>query len=113
MSEAPERIWAVPEYNCTVYMSGNSPITAQTGPFEHHRHGKAAAYVRADLSDALLREAVEALGKLHHAVCGETGFAHCVRLDSGMAYPWPALNDADETARATLAKLRAHLGEDK
>ena len=27
MSDAPERIWAVPEYNCTVYMSGNSPIT--------------------------------------------------------------------------------------
>ena len=67
--------------------------------------------VRADLSDALLREAMEVLGKLHHAVCGETGFAHCVRLDSGLAYPWPALDDADETARATLAKLRAHLGE--
>ena len=65
---------------------------------------------RADLSDALLREAMEALGKLHHAVCGETGFAHCVRLDSGMAYPWPALDDADENARATLAKLRSHMG---
>lgn len=44
-----------------------------------------------------------ALHKLHHAVCGETGFAACVRLDSGKAYPWPALDDADETARATLS----------
>ena len=61
MRDAPERIWAVPEYNCTVYMSGNSPITAQTGPFEHRLHGQAAAYVRADLSDALLREAMEVL----------------------------------------------------
>ena len=43
-----------------------------------------------------------ALSKLHHAVCGETGFAACVRLDSGKAYPWPALDDADETARAAL-----------
>ena len=72
-----------------------------------------ALRTRADLSDALLREAVEALGKLHHAVCGDTGFAHCVRLDSGMAYPWPALDDADEIARATLAKLRAHLEGEK
>ena len=111
MRDAPDRIWAVPEYNCTVYMSGNSPITAQTGPFEHHRHGKAVAYVRADLSGALLREAVEALGKLHHAVCGETGFAQCVRGDSKTLYPWPALDVADHAARATLAKLRAHLEE--
>lgn len=44
-----------------------------------------------------------ALSKLHHAVCGETGFAACVRLVSGKAYPWPALDDADETARAALS----------
>lgn len=43
-----------------------------------------------------------ALRKLHHAVCGETGFAACVRLDSGKAYPWPALDDADEATRAAL-----------
>ena len=80
------------------------------------RYAKSApvAYVRADrleAQEALLREAMEVLGKLHHAVCGETGFAHCVRLDSGLAYPWPALDDADEPALATIAKLRAHLEE--
>ena len=69
-----------------------------------------AMAARLEAQEALLREAMEVLGKLHHAVCGETGFAHCVRLDSGLAYPWPALDDADENARATLAKLRSHMG---
>ncbi len=45
----------------------------------------------------------EALEKLHHAVCGETGFAAAVRQESGKAYPWPALDIADELARAALA----------
>lgn len=47
-----------------------------------------------------LREALQAL---HHAVCGETGFAEAVRLNSGLAYPWPALDIADELARAALS----------
>lgn len=47
-----------------------------------------------------LREALQAL---HHAVCGETGFAEAVRLNSGLAYPWPALDIADEMARAALS----------
>jgi hypothetical protein len=55
--------------------------------------------------EAKLAKAVEALRKLHHAVCGETGFAACVRLDSGLAYPWPALDEADEMTRATLAEI--------
>jgi hypothetical protein len=38
-------------------------------------------------------------------VCGETGFAVCVRLDSGLAYPWPALDEADEMTRTTLAEI--------
>lgn len=104
MSDAPERIAVWPDF------VGHPSMTGQWSANTHPDN--AVAYVRADLSDALLREAVEALGKLHHAVCCETGFAHCVRLDSGLAYPWPALDDADEIARATLAKLRAHL-EDK
>jgi hypothetical protein len=54
---------------------------------------------------AKLAKAVELLRKLHHAVCGETGFAACVRLDSGLAYPWPALDEADEMTRATLAEI--------
>ena len=44
-----------------------------------------------------------ALEKLHHAVCGETGFAAAVRQESGKAYPWPALDIADDLARAALA----------
>jgi len=55
--------------------------------------------------EAKLVKAVEALRKLHHAVCGETGFAACVRLDSGLAYPWPALDEADEMTRALLAEI--------
>ena len=51
-------------------------------------------------AEAGLREALE---KLHHAVCGETGFAAAVRQESGKAYPWPALDIADELARAALA----------
>jgi len=100
MSDAPDRIWAVPEYNCTVYMSGNSPITAQTGPFEHRLHGQAAAYVRADLSDALLREAMEAL---------ENAMGH---LDTPISRRKIGIDPNAEwllAARATLAKLRAHL----
>lgn len=54
------------------------------------------------LAEARAERLEAALHKLHHAVCGETGFAACVRLDSGKAYPWPALDDADETARAAL-----------
>lgn len=46
-----------------------------------------------------LREALQAL---HHAVCGETGFAKAVRLNSGLAYPWPTLDISDEMARAAL-----------
>ena len=103
MSDLPARIAVWPDF------VGHPSMTGQWSANTHPDN--AVAYVRADLSDALLREAMEVLGKLHHAVCGETGFAHCVRLDSGLAYPWPALDDADETARATLAKLRAHLGE--
>lgn len=57
-----------------------------------------------------LVQAVEALRKLHHAVCGETGFAACVRLDSGLAYPWPALDEADEMTRATLAEIEGGKG---
>ena len=102
MSDAPERIAVWPDF------VGHPSMTGQWSANTHPDN--AVAYVRADLSDALLREAMEVLGKLHHAVCGETGFAHCVRLDSGLAYPWPALDDADENARATLAKLRSHMG---
>jgi hypothetical protein len=53
-----------------------------------------------EAENARLREALEALT---HAVCGETGFAAAVRMTSGTAYPWPALDEAEELARAALS----------
>jgi hypothetical protein len=50
-------------------------------------------------SEARMREALD---DLLHAVCGETGFAACVRIATGKAYPWPALDLAEESARAAL-----------
>jgi hypothetical protein len=44
----------------------------------------------------------EALGKMLQAVCGETGFANAVRQVSGLAYPWPALDEAEAKARTAL-----------
>jgi hypothetical protein len=52
------------------------------------------------------RVLLEALKSLHHAVCGETGFAAAVRADSGLAYPWPALDIADERALAAIAQAQ-------
>lgn len=63
---------------------------------------------RADLHEATkaqLAKVVEALRSLHHAVCGETGFAQCVRDHSNTAYPWPALDEADVRARAVLEEI--------
>lgn len=53
-------------------------------------------------SDAL-REALE---DLLHAVCGEKGFAECVRRDSGRIYPWPALDLAEAKAIAALERSK-------
>jgi hypothetical protein len=52
-----------------------------------------------------LEKAVEALRELHHAVCGGTGFAQAVRMESGKAYPWPALDKADDAVLAVLTEL--------
>lgn len=51
-------------------------------------------------------ELEEALRAMLQAVCGKDGFAECVRRDSGMAYPWPALDNAEAFAREVLANLR-------
>ena len=48
----------------------------------------------------------EALEAMLNAVCGETGFAACVRHDSGSSYPWPALDAAEEKARFALRALK-------
>ena len=56
-------------------------------------------------TEGLLAKAVEALKSLHHAVCGETGFASAVRNHSGKAYPWEPLDIADAQTRAVLTEL--------
>lgn len=53
----------------------------------------------------VVAELVEAAKAFRNAVCGDTGFAAAVRLHSGNAYPWPALDLADEWLLNTLAKL--------
>lgn len=93
MTDAPERIWAVPEYNCTVYMSGNSPITAQNGPFTHHRHGAAAKYIRADLVEALEAEN----HRLRYVLDGVAA-----AIDTGRNEPLQIWRDQIEIARAAI-----------
>jgi len=66
--------------------------------YEFARHRIAAEEGKAEL--------VEAAEALLHAVCGETGFAAAVRADSGVAYPWPALDIAEADLRAALARVR-------
>lgn len=74
-----------------------------SGSFEDTDAKAVAAWnTRADLADAL----AAALRDLHGAVCGETGFAQCVRDHSGTAYPWPALDAADEAARLAIAAAK-------
>lgn len=60
------------------------------------------------LSDPRVKALVEAATKMRHSVCGPTGFAEAVRHNSGRAYPWPSLDDAE---RALDTALRAIGGE--
>ena len=48
----------------------------------------------------------EALRALLQAICGPTGFAEAVRLNSGLAYPWPALENAELQSRSALAAIK-------
>ena len=91
MSDVPERIAVWPDF------VGHPSMTGQWSANTHPDN--AVAYVRADLSDALLREA---MAVLHQYI-------------SDMRYP-PERDSRDRRiawAQATLAKLRAHMGEDK
>ena len=47
---------------------------------------------------------VEAARAMRSAICGPDGFAECVRRDSGLAYPWPALEIAESLMDAALAQ---------
>lgn len=72
---------------------------------DHDKERAEAAEATAARLRAELDEARGALRLLHGAVCGDTGFAACVRIDAGRAYPWPALDVAEEAAAAILAKI--------
>ncbi len=64
-----------------------------------------AAFVQA------ARGCVEALEAILHAVCHDTGFAAAVRADSGVAYPWEALDISEEQSRAALTAFCAATGD--
>ena len=51
-------------------------------------------------------ELLAALESMVSATCGPDGFAECVRRDSGFAYPWPALDEAEKHARTAIANVR-------
>ncbi len=74
------------------------------GLFVHWRAEADGLREQLKAAEAALKEAVYVIEQLHGAVCGETGFASAVRMVSGIAYPWPALDAADEDARAFLTK---------
>jgi hypothetical protein len=79
-------------------------VLASSGQAHEAYEAQLAAEARIAALTAQVERLRGALSKLHHAVCGETGFAACVRLDSGKAYPWPALDEADAEARAAITE---------
>ena len=93
MCDAPELLWlwpAEPEDGVDKFVSF---------PGQPYPSGS-TTYIRADLSDALLREAMGALKQI------------VSQIDQGGSEGKVFSRDACITqARATLAKLRAHLGE--
>lgn len=50
----------------------------------------------------------EVMREMFEAVCGETGFAQAVRAESGIPYPWPALDRAEAMARAAIRERTGH-----
>lgn len=103
MSNAPERISLELRQGLSddFWSECRDPRYAKSEP---------VAYVRADLSDALLREAMEALGMAvddldEWVACGDS-------LDQA-GFNMDGTADCAERARATLAKLRAHLEGEK
>ena len=104
MSDAPERIAVWPDF------VGHPSMTGQWSANTHPDN--AVAYVRADLSDALLREAMEALADFAEA---KFDALRTHRAAHPADEPDP-VTDAEtvwayqDDARATLAKLRSHMG---
>ena len=102
MSDAPERIAVWPDF------VGHPSMTGQWSANTHPDN--AVAYVRADLSDALLREAMDALGM---AVDDLDEWVACGDSLAQAGFNMDGTADCAERARATLAKLRQHLEESK
>lgn len=102
MSDAPERItaWGDQATLGVVYKAGPRPMQNMV-PF------RATEYTRADLSDALLREAMEALGM---AVDDLDEWVACGDSLAQAGFNMDGTADCAERARATLAKLRSHMG---
>lgn len=96
MSDAPTTIWAW-------YFADSEQNEHMQGGWTDKPDKRETEYTRTDLADAL----AAALRDLLTAVCGETGFAQSVRDHSGTAYPWPALDAAEEAATAALAAWEA------
>ena len=88
-----------------VWWLGDAAQILQANGTTYHaeKAREAASTIRA--LDANLREAVEVMWTLYHAACGPTGFAAAVRATSKVPYPWPALDEADDLARAFLADM--------
>ena len=97
----------IPGINCAVHFVSIEQVDMLAEFYLH---------TRADLSDALLREAMEALGGVmaacdHGRMVATTGVGGMtieanIRGSVYMGVPaWPI-----EEARATLAKLRSHMG---
>jgi hypothetical protein len=122
MTDAPNRIWVNLDDNedgcCPTEdsLNGDGKFFCPTYATEYVRADRIeqleAARHDADEAEAYawqleqhLAKAVETLRELHHAVCGKTGFAQAVRMESGKAYPWPALDKADDAVLAVLAEL--------
>lgn len=102
MSDAPDRIAAWPDFD------GQYSVTGQWSTNTHPEN--AVAYVRADLSDALLREAVEALDDARQSLVDSSEEIAELRLTlskTDLELPW--LSDAIDKQTIALAKLRAHL----
>ena len=103
MCDAPELLWlwpAEPEDGVDKFVSF---------PGQPYPSGS-TTYIRADLSDALLREAKAVLAKAQDQSC--EGF--CEQLPQADTYtPDMDLDCATCFLRPTLAKLRAHLEGEK
>ena len=103
MSDAPERLLLELRQGMTfdAWSECRDPRYAKSEPVE---------YIRADLSDALLREAMDALQWLREVTEPPDRNCSCHRsAPCGWCEQHAAVAEAHEETRATLAKLWAHL----